>query len=276
MTTWKRDFASGLIVVAPLLVILFVLGWLYSQLSRIGFPRIENPPSWLAPYAEVIQVVIALTVFVLLVFSAGYLMRTTAGRLVESMLDGAINRVPGLRVLYNASKLAVETALTGTEDLQKPVKVEPWSGMRITAFKTGKTTADGREIVFMPTAPNITTGFVMEVKPEDLTESDERVEEALTRILSAGFGEQDSGVPIKVEDAVSATDTDRSTSVDVTAGVDPSPSETSGSNGAGGTADGRDASGDAGGDAGGGDAGAGGGDGGASSGGNGNGTVSND
>lgn len=199
MTTWKRDFASGLVVITPLLVIVFVVGWVYTRLTSLGVPKITGAPAWLP--TEVAQVLVALVVFVLLVFSAGYLMRTTAGRVLEGVIDDTINRVPGLRVVYNASKLAVETALTGTEELQAPVKIEPWPGMRMTAFKTGKTTADGRETVFLPTAPNITTGFVIEVDPEDITETDERVEEALTRILSAGFGDQDTGVPIDVEDA---------------------------------------------------------------------------
>ncbi|WP_348612263.1 DUF502 domain-containing protein [Halobaculum rarum] len=192
MSTWKRDFASGLVVVTPLLVILFVANWLYTLLSALPFvPTItpENPdPQYLAVY-EFAEVLTALVVFILLVFSAGYLMRTTAGRFAEGILDDTINRVPGLRVIYNASKLAVETALTGTEDLQTPVKLEPWNGMRMTAFKTGKTTNDGREVVFLPTAPNITTGYVIEVAPDDIQETDEKVEEALTRILSAGFGE---------------------------------------------------------------------------------------
>ncbi|MEZ3145229.1 DUF502 domain-containing protein [Halobaculum sp. MBLA0143] len=199
MTTWKRDFASGLVVITPLLVIVFVIGWVYTQLSSLGVPKITGTPSWLP--TEVAQVLVALVVFVLLVFSAGYLMRTTAGRVLEGVIDDTINRVPGLRVVYNASKLAIETALTGTDELQTPVKIEPWPGMRMTAFKTGQTTTDGRETVFLPTAPNITTGFVIEVDPDDITETDERVEEALTRILSAGFGEQDTGVPIDVENA---------------------------------------------------------------------------
>ncbi|MXR41124.1 DUF502 domain-containing protein [Halobaculum sp. WSA2] len=209
MSTWKRDFASGLVVITPLLVILFVTNWLYNLLSALPFvPTItpENPdPRYLAVY-EFAEVITALVVFVLLVFSAGYLMRTTAGRLAEGVIDDAINRVPGLRVIYNASKLAVETALTGTEDLQTPVKLEPWNGMRMTAFKTGKTTDDGREVVFMPTAPNITTGFVMEVDPDDLQETDEKVEEALTRILSAGFGEGGNGAKAPEETAIGDID----------------------------------------------------------------------
>ena len=212
MTTWKRDFASGLVVIIPVLVIVFVVSWVYTRLSSIGVPAIEGVPGWVP--AEVAQVAVALVVFVLLVFSAGYLMRTTAGRVLEGVIDDTINRVPVLRVLYNASKLAVETALTGTDELQTPVKIEPWPGMRMTAFKTGKQTTDGRETVFLPTAPNITTGFVIEVDPEDITETDERVEEALTRVLSAGFGDQDTGVPIDVEDAQNATDSS-GTEVDV-------------------------------------------------------------
>lgn len=185
MSSWKRDFASGLIVVAPILVVLFVLNWLYSQIADLPIIRLLPAP---------FGVLVAVVVFVMLVFSVGYLMRTTAGRIVEDRLDTAMNQVPLIRVLYNASKLAVETAVTGTEDLQKPVRLETWPGIRMTAFKTGKTTPDGKVVLFMPTAPNITTGFVIEVDPEDITDTDEKVEEALTRILSAGFAEQDPAI----------------------------------------------------------------------------------
>jgi uncharacterized membrane protein len=190
MSSWRRDFASGLVILVPILVILWVLNFLYSNI--VALPVIENLDQ---PFGFFVAIV----VFVMLVLSVGYLMRTTAGRLFESYLDSTMNRVPLVRVLYNASKLAVETALTGTEDLQKPVRIETWSGIRMTAFKTGKTTKDGRAVLFMPTAPNITTGFVIEVDPADITELDENVEEALTRILSAGFAEDDSRAPIDID-----------------------------------------------------------------------------
>ena len=114
-----------------------------------------------------------------------------------------MNHVPGLRVVYNASKMAVETAVGGTDELQAPVKLEVWDGMRMTAFKTGKTTEDGRDVLFLPTAPNITTGYVIEVESHEYEETDERVEDALTRILSAGFGDTNDRkqtIPIASED----------------------------------------------------------------------------
>jgi uncharacterized membrane protein len=185
--SWKADIASGLIVLTPLLVIAYIVAWLYTLLSKVPFP-IESAP---------LRAALALVVFVLLVFAVGYLMRTAVGNIFEETLDAVMNRIPGMRVVYNASKMAVETAVSGADDLQKPVKIETWNGMRMTAFKTGRTTADGREVLFLPTAPNITTGFVIEVDPDDITETDERVEDALTRILSAGFGDtSDDGTPI--------------------------------------------------------------------------------
>ncbi|WP_435359659.1 DUF502 domain-containing protein [Haloarchaeobius sp. DFWS5] len=200
MSSWKRDFASGLIVVLPILVTLFVIAWLYTRIAAVTPERVidvqllmtfglaQQTAEFLV---QPLRVMAVLAVFVVLVFSVGYLMRTAVGGMFEGIIDDVANRVPGLRVVYNASKMAAETALGGTDALQTPVKVTTWDGMRMTAFKTGKTTEDGREVIFLPTAPNITTGFVIEVSPDEITETDEKVEDALTRILSAGFGDAD-------------------------------------------------------------------------------------
>ena len=142
MAAWKRDFASGLIILVPILVTIVVLVWIYSRLARIPIPVDSEP----------VRVALSILIFILLVFSVGYLMRTALGAVLESALDDLMNSLPGLRVIYNASKMAVETALSGTSELQAPVRLELWDGMRMTAFKTGNTTADGREILFLPTA----------------------------------------------------------------------------------------------------------------------------
>jgi uncharacterized membrane protein len=213
-SSWKRDFASGLIILLPILVTTYVIVYLYSILASASgiVPAIR--PELLAALGvpenaittqtvEFARVSVAMVLFILIVFSVGYLMRTAFGDFVEQTLDDAMNQVPGLRVVYNASKMAVETAVGGTDELQAPVKLEVWDGMRMTAFKTGKTTDDGRDVLFLPTAPNITTGYVIEVESHEYEETDERVEDALTRILSAGFGDTNDRkqtIPIAGED----------------------------------------------------------------------------
>lgn len=221
MSTWKRDIASGLVVLLPIGVLLFVLNWLYVRV--VGLPLVSDLnfallglPSELVP---LIRVLVSLTLILLLVLAVGYLMRTTAGKIFESALDDAINRMPVLRVVYNASKLAVETALSGTDDLQEPVKFEPWPNIRMTAFKTGKKTRDGRIVLFMPTAPNITTGFVIEVDPDRVEETGEKAEEALTRVLSAGFAESPHQIP--VEEATNPAKSAEETQTTVKTGSNP-------------------------------------------------------
>ena len=213
-SSWKRDFASGLIILLPILVTTYVIVYLYSILAgaSVFLPSVDRdlllalgaPASAVTPTAvEFVRVSVAMMLFVLIVFSVGYLMRTAFGDFVEQTLDDTMNQVPGLRVVYNASKMAVETAVGGTDELQAPVKLEVWDGMRMTAFKTGKTTDDGRDVLFLPTAPNITTGYVIEVESDVYEETDERVEDALTRILSAGFGDTNDRkqtIPIASED----------------------------------------------------------------------------
>jgi len=186
MSSWKRDAASGLIVIIPVLVTLYIIYWVFGSLASVALVATQIGNPYLA-------VLLTLVVFVLVVFAVGYLMRTALGRFLEDRLDDVINRLPGLRIVYNASKMAVETALNGTEEFQKPVKVEPWDGMRMTGFRTGQRAPDGREIVFIPTSPNITSGYVVEVEPEDIIETGETAEDALTRVLSAGFGNSTTG-----------------------------------------------------------------------------------
>ena len=209
-SSWKRDIASGLIIVVPLLVVIYVLAVIYQAIASIPFLETVLPDQAIAstpilnsllPDGAIValRVGIVLVLFAMLVLSIGYLMRTTVGDLLEAALDNLMNQVPGLRVVYNASKMAVETAVSGPQELQTPVKLEVWNGMRMTAFKTGKTTPDGRDVLFLPTAPNITTGYVVEVESDRYEEIDESVEDALTRILSAGFGEnREAGIAIDV------------------------------------------------------------------------------
>ena len=217
MATWKRDIASGLIVLLPLIVTAYIVAIIYNQLAAVPVPIENNDPILQGP----LKVTLTLVVFFLLVLSIGYLSRTAFGDIFEEVIDNMMNRLPGLRVVYNASKMAVETAVSGTEELQTPVKLEVWDGLRMTAFKTGKKTQDGRDVLFLPTSPNITTGYVIEVDSDRYEETDEGVEDALTRVLSAGFGEsRDNGISIAVteeiasdgEDGTAATDGDGTTS----------------------------------------------------------------
>lgn len=191
MPSWKRDAVSGLIILIPILVTIWVANWIYAKFTTLpllgerSWGTIIGGEHWIA---ELIGVVITLSVFVMVVFLVGSLMRTAIGRIIETRIDDLINRVPVLRIVYNASKTAMRTAVMDNLHRKSPVKIELWGQMRLTAFKTGKQAPDGREVVFVPTSPNVTSGFLIDVDTEDLIETDEDVEDALARVLSAGYG----------------------------------------------------------------------------------------
>jgi len=178
----KRNLGSGLVILLPILVSVFALRWLYTKLAALPLVEGIQPPA--------VGVALSIVLFVTWVFGIGYLMRTALGTVLAMRLDALMNRVPGIRVVYNASKMAIETAVADTDGLKRPVKLKPWGDLRVTGFDTGHESDEGNPVVFIPTSPNVTSGIVVEVDEEDVIELDESVEDALTRILSAGFGEK--------------------------------------------------------------------------------------
>jgi len=188
MIAWKRNIASGLVVLVPLALTYYVIKWAYILVSQITFISVGGIFQGNGIVTEMFQVGLTIIVLILVTFVVGYVMRTTMGELFGGKIDDLVNFVPGLRIVYNAAKMAVETTVSENGTLQAPVKVTVWPGMKMTAFKTGNKTEDGKDILFMPTSPNITTGFVIEMDPDGYEDSEESVEESLARVLSAGFG----------------------------------------------------------------------------------------
>jgi uncharacterized membrane protein len=188
MIAWKRNIASGLVVLIPLALTYYVIKWAYMLVSQITFISVGGIFQGNGIVTELFQVGLTIIVLILVTFVVGYVMRTTMGELFGGKIDDLVNFVPGLRIVYNAAKMAVETTVSEDGTLQAPVKVTVWPGMKMTAFKTGNKTEDGKDILFMPTSPNITTGFVIEMDPDGYEDSEESVEDSLARVLSAGFG----------------------------------------------------------------------------------------
>lgn len=204
----KRNVASGIVFLTPVAVSAYVVYWIYQKIA--GIPGIKYLRITDSPVVnELIQVGFAIVVIAVVLAVVGYVIRTAAGDILKDELDRLAGQIPVVRVVYNATKMGVETLMgSSAEEFDRPVKIEI-AGLRITGFKTGNTTEDGREVVFFPTSPNITSGYVVDVEPERLERTDESTEEALTRVLSAGFGmESDDDVHEMLTGTVDGEDED--------------------------------------------------------------------
>lgn len=183
--TVKSNVFSGLIVIAPLAVTAYVVYWVYGVV--VGLPGSELLRFTDRPVLnEVIQFTFTVLLIAAVLFSIGYVTRTATGVIFKRWVDRTARRVPIVGFFYNATQMAVETLSMSSDEFRRPVKMD-FGGVRFTGFKTGGKTEGGRDVVFVPTAPNITSGVVVEVDPELTVDAEESTEEALTRILSAGF-----------------------------------------------------------------------------------------
>lgn len=187
----KEPASAGLVIVVPILVTLIVVNWLFQKITQIPGNQYFNITD-IYVLDQTLKLSILLGVAALIVTGIGRFVNTHHGFKIEKLIDEIFGKIPFISTIYNMSKITTETVLGGAEDFSEPVKIE-YNGARLTAFKTGNQTKDGRHIVFLPTAPNITSGLVLELEEDQIQETDETAEHALTKVLSAGFGKDHKG-----------------------------------------------------------------------------------
>ncbi len=187
----KEPAKSGVVVLFPVFVLGLVIYWLAGVLDNIPL-LLEVPITGLYTVDMILQMLTVLVMASLATAVTGQLVTTERGFRVEKALDRTAEKIPVLGTVYRISKVTADTVVKGPEELREPVKLD-FNGVRLNAFRTGNTTIDGRKILVLPTAPNVTSGLVLEVDPERYGEPGEDTEEILTRIFSAGFGHSKNG-----------------------------------------------------------------------------------
>lgn len=182
----RRNFVTGLIVIAPVGLTIFVLRWIFDYLDGIL-------GDWL-PAALTIPGLgfVLLMLFILLV---GWTVRRTAGRQLLHWWNEALARFPLTGRIYNAVSQIVQAIVGERRRLFRRTVLIPYptEGIWAVAFVTNEDAPVMSEVVgepcvnvFVPTTPNPTSGFML-VVPRDKTKPLQiPVEEAMKLIISAG------------------------------------------------------------------------------------------
>jgi uncharacterized membrane protein len=197
----RGRFVGGLLFLLPILVTLWVIVWLYSNLEtyvidplaklivgriRGAEPGVDLPP-WFEKYvAPLIAVLIAL----LILYVLGFLVHTRLRR----ALDWVLLRVPLISIVYNGVRKVVQ-AIDRKPGEQRPQRVVlvafPHPGMRVPAFVTAtcRDVETQRVIlcVYVPTTPIPTSGYFLLVPEDEVTELNWTSEQAVQAIISAGL-----------------------------------------------------------------------------------------
>ena len=206
----KNDLIAGLLVVIPLATTI----WLVTTISRFflalltSIPKQFNPFITLNPlFQDLINLGLGLTVPLLGILLIGLMARNIVGRWLLEFGEGTLSRIPLAGSIYKTLKQLLETLLRdNSQRFRRVVLVEyPREGLFSIGFVTGLVGPSLQgELdqpllsIFIPTAPNPTTGWYTLVPESEVKDLNISVEDAFRTIISAGIVNPDEReTPVK-------------------------------------------------------------------------------
>ncbi|RYD06955.1 hypothetical protein N752_01300 [Desulforamulus aquiferis] len=128
---------------------------------------------------------------VLIVFLVGMITKNFIGKKLISWADNIFEQIPFAQTIYKAAKEIINTILNKDKNsFKQPVLIDfPSKGLKSVGFLTNDSVmVDGEEryLVFIPTTPNPTTGFLVCVKKSEVELLNISVDEATKIIISLG------------------------------------------------------------------------------------------
>ena len=195
----KNDLIAGLLVVIPLATTI----WLSTIVSKFVLAFVTSIPKQFNPFInlnpllqDLINLALGLTVPLMGILLIGLMARNIVGRWLLEFGEGTLQRIPLAGSVYKTLKQLLETFLRdNSRRFRRVVLVEyPREGLYSVGFVTGQVGPSlqsdlGQNLlsVFIPTAPNPTTGWYTLVPEASVRELDISVEDAFRTIISAGI-----------------------------------------------------------------------------------------
>lgn len=193
MAKFRKWLLSGLLVLAPLGITVWVLEWVISTLDQTLtiLPEAWQPDRLLGLHIPGLGVLFALGVVLLV----GALTSNYLGNQLLHWWHALLHRIPVVRSIYSGVKQVADTLFSEKGHAFRKALLVPWpqSGMWTIAFLTGTPGGDvanhlqGDYVsVYVPTTPNPTGGYFVMLRKSDCIELAMSVDEALTYIISMG------------------------------------------------------------------------------------------
>jgi uncharacterized membrane protein len=196
----RNKFLLGLLVIVPVGVTILILVWAFNSIDNILRPIIIT--TWGKTYPG-----IGFGIVVLLVYLAGLLASSFFGRKIISFAESLLDRLPLFKQLFRSIQQITRSFSNPRESgfMQVVFLEYPRKGIYSIGFITNVTHSDtGKHIysVFIPTAPNPTSGFLLIVGEDEITRTKMSIEDAIKVVISAGTAPLDPrGLEIKKDNS---------------------------------------------------------------------------
>ena len=201
MANLRKWLFSGLLVLVPLIITLWVLDWVVSTLDQTLqiLPSSWQPDHLFGFHIPGLGVIFALVT----VLSIGAMASNIIGNRLVNWWHALLHRIPVVRSIYSGVKQVSDTLFSEKGNAFRKALLVQWphDDMWTIAFLTGEPSGELLQqlrskpgsvadedffSVFVPTTPNPTGGYFVMVRQRDCVELQMSVDEALTYIVSMG------------------------------------------------------------------------------------------
>ena len=193
----RNVFITGLLITLPIALTYFILQFLFKNLDALSPVFTKVLIDMGAPIPEGYRIpALGLVITLLIVLTVGWFTTNFFGKQMIKLGESIVEKIPFVRRIYKGSKQVVQSiAHADTSAFRKVVLLEfPRRGMLAIGFVTGESRGEVQQYtaynvlnVFVPTMPNPTSGFLVFVPPEELTEVDMSIEDGIKYVVSGGI-----------------------------------------------------------------------------------------
>jgi uncharacterized membrane protein len=200
-----RYVLIGFFTVAPLWVTWLVFDFLLDILAGMGKPLLRAAAGLARPLSQILadwlldssfQNTIAVLLTLGSLYIIGVLASLVLGRKLIDLIESMLERLPLVQTIYGGTKRFLASLQTSPVSGQGVVLISfPTPEMKAVGFVTkvihDKTTGRKLAVVYVPTSPNPTSGYIEIVPLEDVGQTDWTVEEAMNFVMTGGANAPD-------------------------------------------------------------------------------------
>jgi len=181
----RRDFLAGILVIVPLAATILILKWLFVSIDGILEPVVE------AAFGQPIAG-IGFAAIIVVIYLAGLIASNVVGKKVIQRGESLLAEVPMIREIYKTFRQILDSVMLPHKGgFKEVVLVEfPRPGMKTIGFVTNRIKdSSGQDLVnvYIPTAPNPTSGYLEIMPAADAVRIDMTVEDAIKMVVSGGM-----------------------------------------------------------------------------------------
>lgn len=186
----RAAFLAGVLVVVPMVV----SGWVLLGMAQLLETTLVLVPNAFRPEHPLARSGMGILLATILVMTVGFSASSYLGNRAIRFSEYLLAQVPLLSTLYSGVKQLLEAIFTTDKQyFEHAVLIEwPGPGFYALAFCTGDSflhVTGGPDLVnvFMPTTPNITTGFFLITSRDKVIQTGLNVDEAFKLLMSGGI-----------------------------------------------------------------------------------------